>query len=169
MHKPNLVFILKIEEKIIAISENLDDINAYINQFFDYFNGLENYQVTSLRDKYEANKILISYSEKYLHYFTPEIILTEEEIKFHSNYFKEMYTNTKNMMSQCILNNTYLNLSIQEKMQNTRVFDMYYEKIKSYEDFLNSLNTEAVLKNIIINPLIVRNVIRDDERSNNVL
>ena len=167
MHKPNLIFILKIEENIIAISENLDDINAYINQFFDYFNGLKSYQVISLRDKYESDKLLISYSEKYLHYFTSEIILTEEEIRFHSNYFKEMYTNTKNMMSQCILNNTYLNLSIQEKMQNTRLFDMYYEKIKSYEDFLNNLNTETILKNIIINPLIVRNTIRDNEYNQN--
>ena len=147
------LYVLKNNIGILAISEELMDIAKYIDQFESYF--VENqYEITEITDRIKVRQYLSMYREKYLHYFTNDIILTDMEITYyHKEVFGEIYENMKIMISQSYLNLQLIKMDAEEIELNTKFSDMMYEKIHSYQMFLDSMRTEEILRRYICKPL----------------
>ena len=151
---PSRIYILLIDGKIIAMSEMVEDIYKYISQFQEYFTNHTEYQViceTNLN-----SNLYLSNIDYILHYWNTDIILTDREITFYSTMFRNMYENTKIMISQCMINNAIMKLSIEEKTLNTKLIETLHEKVHSYQSFLDSLDKDVVLQKYIINPLAIK-------------
>ena len=75
--------------------------------------------------------------------FDKEIFLKE---------LQEAYKETKSMMSQMLLFNRMSSLSIEEKDQLQKTFDMLYGHIKCYNDFISTLDSKEIMKKYIVDP-----------------
>lgn len=148
------MYILFIDTKILAMSESVNDIYHYIEQFKEYFINHNDYKI--IFEDISRGKLCNQYMEYYLHYWNSDIILTDREISYYSELFHKMYEDTKTMISQCMLNNSIMKLSMEEKTLNTRLFETLHSKVYSYQSFLDSLDSEVILKKYIVNPLVIK-------------
>lgn len=152
------VYTLTYNQSLVAISENVDLISKYLNQFaYSYFKDGIEYKTARINSYSECNTIMSSFPELLLHHFNDDIVLTDMEITHYSKIFREMYENQKIMISQCMMNNSILKLTPEEKKLNMDLFEMMHSKIYSYQSFLDSLDSDMLLKNYIIDPLIIKN------------
>lgn len=170
--RKNKLFIIKLDERIIAISENMESIALYINQFAHYFRNHYEYEISTISETdnpKQFNFISSSYSDLYLHPFTKNTVLTQKELLFYGEIFHELYENTKNMMSQCIKNCKLFDLSIEEKKMNMDLFDSMYKKIYSYQSFLNTLDESYIFEKYIVNPGLIDTMeIKNNQNNSNI-
>lgn len=148
------LYILKIDDNVVCISHTLENIHSYISQFETYFVDHSSYEIDSIRNGFRETEIMNKYSNVYLYHLNDEIVLTDLEITYYSNLFREMYMNEKTLVSQMLLNNSIMNFTMEERIMNTKTFDMMYAKMKTYESFLNSLDTSVIFEKYIVNPWI---------------
>lgn len=147
-----------MDSEVVAISEEMETIALYIQQFSKYFRNHREYEIDTVTEA-ECPKLfdknIMKYSNLYIHPFSDNIVLTDREITYYTPMFREMYENMKTMLSQCVLNCSILNLTIEEKKMNMDLFDRMYEKIHSYQSFLNSLDKDVIFEKYFISPGLV--------------
>ena len=150
------MYILYIEEKVVAICEELEPISKYIEQFGNYFENMKSYEVYFERNRLESSKLFVKYSHLYLHPLTDDIALTDMEISYYSEELRKMYMNNKVMIAQAYLNMKMMSFDSNEYRLNEEFIDMMYSKFTSYESFLSSLDRDMLIRNYFVNPYFVK-------------
>lgn len=156
------LYLLMQDDDISAMSENIEEIIKYKNQFPDYFTD-DNCRVVEIVNKSYIDKLISNYSSRVLEWLTDKIIVTHFECEYYDKQLRSSYKDTKTMMSQMILMIKMTTLSIDDKCQLQRTFDMLYGHIKSYDDYLSKLDYHQVMKTYIMDPKTCQAMIRLDK------
>ena len=151
------MYVLYIEEKVIAICEELEPMAKYIDQFENYFGNMKSYEIRKVNSRVESSKLFVKYSHLYLHPLTDDIVLTDIEISYYSEELRKMYMNNKTMIAQAYLNTKIMSFDSDESLLNEQFMNMMYSKFTSYESFLDSLDKNMLIRNYFVNPYFVKN------------
>lgn len=155
--KESVLYVLRKEtgcehlNMIFAISEIPDEIAAYYCQFKDYFDQFD-CAVDEVVHTGKIKYLLDKYDSHLLEWLTDDIVVTRWEYEFYVKELQEAYKETKSMMSQMLLFNRMSSLSIEEKNQLQKTFDMLYGHIKCYNDFVSTLDSTEIMKKYIVDP-----------------
>lgn len=153
-----LYILIYNQSNIIAISDELENLQKYILQFKEFFLINQDKFHYRCESNYEKiSKLINRYSDElFVRNFTDNILLTDLEISYHSPIFQEMYSDFKRMMATTLKLDGILDLDLELKSSIMKNFDSLYDKISSYEDFLNTLNRDILFSNYITDPLTTR-------------
>ena len=155
------LYALYSPDSILAISDNEKNIYQYYLEFKSYFD--ETYSQVSVVPIVSKNKIyeiIAKYNDTHwLYWLTDEIILTATEYNYYSKYLRKMYEDTKNMMSQLLILNKFTNLSPENKKKISDTFDITYNNMKSFNDFVSTIDSKEFFNQYIATPNITRQLI----------
>ena len=155
------LYALYSSDSILAISDNEKNIYQYYLEFKSYFD--ETYSQVSVAPIVSKNKIyeiIAKYNDTHwLYWLTDEIILTATEYNYYSKYLRKMYEDTKNMMSQLLILNKFTNLSPENKKKISDTFDITYNNMKSFNDFVSTIDSKEFFNQYIATPNITRQLI----------
>ena len=148
-------------DSILAISDNEKNIYQYYLEFKSYFD--ETYSQVSVVPIVSKNKIyeiIAKHNDTHwLYWLTDEIILTATEYNYYSKYLRKMYEDTKNMMSQLLILNKFTNLSPENKKKISDTFDITYNNMKSFNDFVSTIDSKEFFNQYIATQNITRQLI----------
>jgi hypothetical protein len=88
--------------------------------------------------------------------FGKDIILTTLEVRYYVNELTKVYEDMKNMISQLMLNERLIKLTSDELIKSHEVFTMYYDKCKTFQDFISNISLEMFMKDYLIEPIMCR-------------
>ena len=155
------LYALYSPDSILAISDNEKNIYQYYLEFKSYFD--ETYSQVSVVPIVTKNKIyeiIAKHNDTHwLYWLTDEIILTATEYNYYSKYLRKMYEDTKNMMSQLLILNKFTNLSPENKKKISDTFDITYNNMKSFNDFVSTIDSKEFFNQYIATPNITRQLI----------
>lgn len=156
--KRKLYLLIYNQVNIIAISDDLLELQKYISQFKEFFLiNQDKFQYKCEENGERISKIVNRYADElFVREFTRDILLTDLEISYHSPLLQELYSDFKRMMAAIIKMNDILNVDLELKSSMMSNFDKLYDKIYSYESFLNTLNRDILFSNYITDPLTTR-------------
>ena len=166
--KKKLYVLMENDNDISAMSENADYIIKYRDQFPDYFKE-DNCRIIEVINTGYINDLICKYNDRVLECLTGSIIVTHWELEYYDKQLRSSYKDTKTMMSQMIVMIKMSTLSVTEKCELQRTFDMLYGHIKSYDDYLKKLDCNQVMETYIMDPGTCRAMIKLDKEYKNAV
>lgn len=149
-----LYVLVDSSEKIMAISEDEMLMSKYVIQFSDYFqtNGSQMYVET---DSKKIDELLIRGSLMLLQPLS-HFVFTEMECEYYSAIFRELYENYKSAVSEMISLKKIISLDEESDVALEKGLSAVVKKLKSYEEFLDDLQVEAISRHILIKPYMAK-------------
>ena len=146
------MYILEIQNQILAISEYETDIKRYIQQFKTYFENT-NYIIKTEIEK--SDEYLSKYMGRYLYEFTNSIILTDDEILYYRKiYFDEMYYEFKDNLNRIIYDPKLLEMKLDERKKIMKQNQEYLATVNTFDQFINKFDPQVLLRKYILEPIL---------------
>lgn len=146
------IYILEMQNQVLAISEYESDIKRYIRQFKTYFEN-NNYIIKTEIEK--SDEYLSKYMGRYLYEFTNSIVLADDEIIYYRKiYFDEMYYEFKVNLSRIIYDPKLLEMKIDERKKIMRRNQEYLATVNTFDQFINKFDSQMLLQKYIREPIL---------------
>ena len=161
MYQPRAkLYVLYGKNSILAISDEERNIKQYYLQFKSYFDKIySRVDIISVVSKNKISEIMAKhFNTHWLYWLTDEIILTDIEHQYYTKQLRKMYSDTKNMMSQLLILNKFTNFSPKIKKNLMDTFEITYDSMKSYEDFLGCIDSREFFTHYISTPDVTKEV-----------
>ena len=152
--RDTLYVLVDNENELMAISEDFGLINKYHEQYILYFS--ENIMSCKIvKGVSEVDSMLSNYPELVL-YDLGRFTFTELEHNYYDTLFKELYQRYTNSIGEMISLNRMLVMDKDEHKTIDNAIDIAWQKLTSYEKFLNTLEDKVVIDHILIKPYMVK-------------
>ena len=139
---------------VIAVGNTKEITDKYISQF--NIKSQVNIVTKNVSDdRYDEDGLLN------IQYLSNDVVLTTIEMQYYNDTLKKMYDDMKTSITALILYSNIGDMSINDAFNLKGTSKFLYEKMKSYEDFIDSLNRNILFSNIIHNPLTMYNILKD--------
>ena len=146
-----------ITETIYAVSETKELLEKYKNQFKTYKERPDMAQITHITNRYEVHQIYKEHFDTlFVEEFKKDIVLTLQEVKYYTKVLMKLYDDMKTMIGQLLLNERLLTLTGDEVIQTHNTFLMYYDKCKSFQDFVELMEPNVFMNEYLIEPMVVK-------------
>lgn len=149
-----LYVLVDSKDRIMAISEDEALMAKYVIQFSDYFtrNGSQMYVENSVK---KIENLLIKGDLMTLQPFG-NFVFTEMECQYYNAVFMELYGNYKNAVGELVSLNKLANLDEETSKSLNKGLAGVIEVLKSYDEFLDTLDTESVSNHILVKPYMAK-------------
>ena len=135
---------------VIAVGESIDIVKQYISQF-----GMEN--DVGIFEKTQTMELPDEMFN--LTYLSPNVVLTNMEIEYYNDHLRSLYEDMKTAVASLIVYSNIGLLSEENKMNLRDTSEFLYEKMGSFDDFIDSLDRQMLFSAIIQNPISMHSIL----------
>lgn len=146
-------------ESIYAVSESKELLERYKNQFRTYRDNPDIVKITHITDRYQVHQLYKLYFDTlFVEEFKKDIVVTLQEVKYYTKILMDIYDSMKTMIGQLLLNERLLNLNSDEIVQTHKTFVMYYDKCKSFQEFVELIDPKVFINEYLVEPMVAKNM-----------